>query len=79
VDLGPEGIRVNAIAPGAVITERQRRLWYQTEAQVQAMVDRQCLKQVLLADEVARLALFLAAEDSRMITKQTLVIDAGLL
>lgn len=79
VDLGPEGIRVNAIAPGAVITERQRRLWYQTEAQVQAMVDRQCLKQVLEAGEVARLALFLAADDSRMITKQTLVVDAGLL
>ena len=79
VDLGPEGIRVNAIAPGAVITERQRRLWYQTEAQVQAVVERQCLKRVLLADEVARLALFLAADDSRMITKQTLVIDAGLL
>lgn len=79
VDLGPENIRVNAIAPGAVITERQRRLWYQTEAQVQAMVERQCLKRVLLADEVARLALFLAADDSRMITKQTLVVDAGLL
>ncbi len=32
----------------------------------------------LLADEVARLALFLAADDSRMITKQTFVVDAGL-
>jgi D-xylose 1-dehydrogenase len=79
VELGPENIRINAIAPGAVITERQRRLWYQTEAQVQAMVDRQCLKRVLEADEVARLALFLASDDSRMITKQTLVLDAGLL
>jgi NAD(P)-dependent dehydrogenase (short-subunit alcohol dehydrogenase family) len=79
VELGPENIRVNAIAPGAVITERQRRLWYQTEAQVQAMVDRQCLKHVLEASEVARLALFLASDDSRMITKQTLVLDAGLL
>ncbi len=76
-ELGPEGIRVNAIAPGAVITERQRRLWLD-EAQVEAIVARQCLKRTLLADEVARLALFLAADDSRMITKQTLVVDAGL-
>jgi NAD(P)-dependent dehydrogenase (short-subunit alcohol dehydrogenase family) len=76
-ELGPEDIRVNAIAPGAVITERQRRLWLD-EAQVEAIVARQCLKRTLLADEVARLALFLAADDSRMITKQTLVVDAGL-
>jgi NAD(P)-dependent dehydrogenase (short-subunit alcohol dehydrogenase family) len=76
-ELGPENVRVNAIAPGAVITERQRRLWLD-EAQVEAIVARQCLKRRLLADEVARLALFLAADDSRMITKQTFVVDAGL-
>ena len=76
-EYGPENIRVNAIAPGAVITERQRKLWM-SEADVQALVDRQCLPHVLLAEEVARLALFLAADDSRRITKQCYIIDAGL-
>lgn len=77
-ELGPEGIRVNAIAPGAVITERQLRLWY-NEAQVDAVVARQCLKRRLLAPDVARMTLFLAADDSAMITKQTFIVDAGLL
>ena len=75
---GPDNIRVNAIEPGAVMTARQRRLWYRSEESVQAMVDRQCLRQVLLGEEIARTALFLAADDSRMITRQSLVVDAGL-
>lgn len=76
---GRDAIRVNAIEPGAVMTAKQRQLWYRTEASVQAMVDRQCLPKLLLGDEIARAALFLAADDSRMITKQTIVVDAGLL
>lgn len=75
---GPDNIRVNAIEPGAVMTERQRQLWYRTDASVQAMVDRQALRHVLLGEEIARMALFLAADDSRMITKQTFTVDAGL-
>ena len=75
---GPDNIRVNAIEPGAVMTERQRRLWYKTQEAVDAMVQRQSLKRTLLEDEIARAALFLAADDSRMITKQSLIVDAGL-
>ena len=75
---GGDNIRVNAVEPGAVMTERQRRLWYRTDASVQAMVERQSLRCVLLGEEVARMALFLAADDSRMITKQTFVVDAGI-
>jgi NAD(P)-dependent dehydrogenase (short-subunit alcohol dehydrogenase family) len=75
---GSDNIRVNAIEPGAVITERQRRLWYRTDQSVDAMVQRQSIKARLLGDEVARAALFLAADDSRMITKQSLTVDAGL-
>ncbi|MEZ5667370.1 MAG: SDR family NAD(P)-dependent oxidoreductase [Alphaproteobacteria bacterium] len=75
---GDDNIRVNAIEPGAVMTERQRRLWYPTEESVAAMVARQCLKRTLLGDEIARAALFLAADDSRMITKQSIVVDAGI-
>ncbi len=73
---GDDDIRVNAIEPGAVITQRQRELWYQTDESVQALVQRQLIKQVLTGDDVARLVLFLASDDARMITKQSFVIDA---
>ncbi len=75
---GPDNIRVNAIEPGAVMTERQRQLWYKTEESVQAMVARQLLPRVLLGEEIARMILFLGADDSRMITKQSFTVDAGL-
>jgi NAD(P)-dependent dehydrogenase (short-subunit alcohol dehydrogenase family) len=79
VELGPDNIRVNAVAPGAVLTERQLQLWYPDPRQVDAIVARQCLPHRLEPDEIARTALFLAADDSRMITKQCLIVDAGLL
>jgi NAD(P)-dependent dehydrogenase (short-subunit alcohol dehydrogenase family) len=75
---GPDNIRVNAIEPGAVMTPKQRQLWYKTEESVQAMVERQLLRRVLLGEEIARMILFLAADDSRMITKQSFLVDAGL-
>lgn len=76
-EFGPDNVRVNAIAPGAVSTERQRRLWISPE-DLERVVARQCLHRVLYAEDVARLALFLASDDSAMITKQCLIIDAGL-
>jgi NAD(P)-dependent dehydrogenase (short-subunit alcohol dehydrogenase family) len=75
---GNDNIRVNAIEPGAVITERQRKLWYPTQEAVDAIVSRQVIKTVLLGEEIARTVLFLAADDSRMITKQSIIVDAGL-
>ncbi len=75
---GPDNIRVNAIEPGAVMTEKQRRLWYPSEASVAEMVARQPIPRLLLGDEIARAALFLAADDSRMITKQSIAVDAGI-
>jgi len=77
-ELGDDDIRVNCIAPGAVMTERQRRLWFPTEADVAAMVARQCLPHPIDPQAVASAALFLAADDSRMITKHCLVVDAGM-
>ena len=77
-ELGGDNVRVNCIAPGAVMTERQRRLWFTTEADVAAMVARQCLPRPIDAEAVASAALFLAADDSRMITKHCLVVDAGM-
>ena len=76
--LGAANIRVNAIAPGAVLTERQLRLWYADEDQVNAIVSRQCIARRLLEPDIARMALFLGADDSRMVTKQCFVVDAGL-
>src|SRR5277367_2811902 len=76
-EFGPDNIRVNAIAPGAVITERQRRLWM-SEEHIADFRARQCIDRSLLAEDVARLALFLAADDSAMITKQCFLVDGGL-
>ena len=75
---GADNIRVNAIEPGAVMTDRQRELWYKTQESIDAMVQRQVLQRVLLGDEIARTVLFLCADDSQMITKQTFTVDAGL-
>ena len=77
--LGPENIRVNAIEPGAIFTERQRELWYPTEADVNALVSQQLLKQAMDGGEIARMALFLASDDARRITKQSFIVDAGML
>lgn len=77
VALGPQGIRVNAIAPGAVMTERQMRLWHTEESRAQ-MIAMQALKADLLEGDIADAALFLSADDSRMITKQCLTVDGGL-
>lgn len=75
---GVDNIRVNAIEPGAVITERQKRLWFKDQASIDQVVSRQTIQQVLLGDEIARMVLFLASDDSRMITKQSITVDAGL-
>jgi NAD(P)-dependent dehydrogenase (short-subunit alcohol dehydrogenase family) len=76
-EFGPDNIRVNAVAPGAVITERQRRLWV-SEADVETFKARQCIARSLHGDDLARMVLFLAADDSAMITKQCFIVDGGL-
>jgi NAD(P)-dependent dehydrogenase (short-subunit alcohol dehydrogenase family) len=77
-ELGPPMIRVNAIEPGAVMTERQRRLWYPDQASVDALLDRQLIRIPVTGADIARMALFLASDDARSITSQTFVVDAGL-
>jgi D-xylose 1-dehydrogenase len=77
--VGPDRIRVNAIAPGMVLTERQRRLWFNDASQIEAGRARQCLPDLLGPDDIATMALFLAADDSRLITKQCFSVNAGLL
>lgn len=75
-DLGPDRIRVNTVIPGWVMTERQVRLWLDAEGEAE-IARRQCLKDKLRPEDVARMALFLAADDSRMCTAQNFIVDAG--
>jgi NAD(P)-dependent dehydrogenase (short-subunit alcohol dehydrogenase family) len=75
-ELGVDGIRVNSVMPGAILTERQRKLWM-TEAYTAEVLGRQAIKRMILPEEVARLVLFLAADDSSAITNQSYVVDGG--
>ena len=75
-ELGPEGIRVNAVLPGAIATEKQRRLCVYAGYKAEIMAS-QALKRDILPDDVARLVLFLAADDSSAITNQSYVVDGG--
>lgn len=75
-ELGPQNIRVNAVLPGAIVTERQQRLWLTPEYTAQ-ILQAQALRRSLEPADVARLVLFLAAEDSAAITSQSFVVDGG--
>ncbi|MEX6505971.1 SDR family NAD(P)-dependent oxidoreductase [Jiella sp. M17.18] len=76
-ELGPSGIRVNCIVPGAILTERQKALWLTPEADAE-FIRLQALKFRLDAGHVARLALFLGSDESAGCTGANFVVDAGL-
>lgn len=76
-ELGPKGIRVNAIVPGAIVTERQRALWL-TPEQDDAFLALQALRLRLEASDVARVALFVASDEARGCTGANFIVDAGL-
>jgi D-xylose 1-dehydrogenase len=75
-ELGKDRIRINALVPGWVITEKQRLLWLD-QAGEEEIKRKQCLPGYLGADDLARAALFLAADDSRMCTGQDFIVDGG--
>jgi NAD(P)-dependent dehydrogenase (short-subunit alcohol dehydrogenase family) len=75
-DLGPDKIRLNSITPGWIMTQRQIDLWLTPEAEADLM-KAQVLKEKVYPADIARMALFLAAEDSRLISGQTFVVDGG--
>ncbi len=75
-ELGRDRIRINALVPGWVITEKQRKLWLDAEGEAQ-IARSQCLPGHLHAEDLARMALFLAADDSRMCTGQNFIVDGG--
>ena len=76
--VGPDRIRVNAIAPGMVITERQRRLWFQDEQKIAEGRARQAIPDAVTPEDIANMALFLASDDSQRITRQCFLVDGGL-
>ncbi|MGJ5130080.1 SDR family NAD(P)-dependent oxidoreductase [Bradyrhizobium oligotrophicum] len=75
-DLGPNNVRVNSILPGWIMTERQQRLWLTPEGEAELM-RRQCLKRKLVPDDIARVVLFFAADDSGACTNQNYIVDGG--
>lgn len=75
-EFGPDRIRVNAIAPGWVLTQRQKDLWV-TEEGLAAHLERQCLKDTLAPEDIAGSTLFLASDASRMLTGQLIPVDGG--
>lgn len=75
-DAGPDGIRVNCVVPGWIMTERQVAMWLTPEGEAE-ITRNQCLPEKLYPADVARMVLWLAADDSRMVTAQDFVVDGG--
>ena len=75
-EFGPDRIRVNALAPGWVLTDKQLDKWATPEA-LAAHLERQCLKDHLAPQDIVESTLFLASKSSRMISGQALVVDGG--
>ncbi len=76
--LGADRIRVNAIAPGWVITERQRQLWVSGD-NLATHIEEQSIKDMMVPEDMVGPVLFLASNGSRMLTAQTLIVDGGYL
>ena len=75
-EFGPDKIRVNALMPGWVMTDKQKELWVTPEA-LAGQLDRQCLKEALDPEDIVGGTLFLASNASRMMTGQAMVIGGG--
>ena len=75
-DLGPHGIRVNTLVPGWIMTEKQLTTIV-GDAENAAIDANQALKGRVYPADIARMAMFLAADDSQMITGQDFVVDGG--
>jgi len=75
-DFGPFNIRVTAIAPGWIMTERQIEKWLTPEGE-RMLMERQCLKRKLVPADIARFTVFLASEEAAACTNQQYVVDGG--
>ncbi len=75
-DLGPQNIRVNSVLPGWIMTQRQLDNWLTPEGEEELMT-RQCLKRHLVPEDLAKVVLFFAADDSGICTNQNYIADGG--
>ena len=75
-EFGPSKVRVNSLAPGWVMTEKQRNMWV-TEDLLKSHLNRQCIKDVLVPEDIVGSVLFLASDISKSITGQLLAVDGG--
>ena len=75
-EFGPDRIRVNAVAPGWVMTDKQKELWVTPEGLARHL-ERQCIPDPIQPEDMTGVVLFLASQASRMMTSQTLVLDGG--
>ena len=73
---GKDGIRVNCIVPGWIMTQRQLDLWVTPDGERQ-IAERQCLKRKLVPDDIARPVLFLASDEAGGMTNQSIIVDGG--
>ena len=75
-DLGKFNIRVNCVVPGWIITERQKKLWLTPEIEKEQL-EKQCIKRMLVPEDIAKAVLFFASDQSSGCTAQNYVIDGG--
>ncbi len=76
-DLGEFNIRVNSVVPGWIITERQRKLWLTPEIEKEQLKS-QCIKRMLLPEDISRVVLFFASDQSAGCTAQNYIVDGGI-
>lgn len=75
-DLGKDKIRINTLTPGWVMTQRQLTHWVDKDT-AKHIEDNQCIKEYVMPEDIAAMALFLAADDSRLCTAQNFIVDGG--
>ncbi|MBR1210597.1 SDR family oxidoreductase [Bradyrhizobium sp. JYMT SZCCT0180] len=75
-DYGAWNIRVNAVVPGWIMTERQIEKWVTPQGEADLM-KAQCLKRKLYPDDISRVVVFLASEEASACTSQHYVVDGG--
>jgi len=76
-EFGMFNIRCNSVVPGSIATERQIKHWL-TPKYKKLILEKQALKRQLKPEDVARLVLFLASDQSSGCTKQDFIVDAGI-
>ena len=78
-DMGRHGIRANAVLPGAILTDRQRELWYQNQSDIDNITAQQCVQKELCGRDIAEMVMFLASDVSAACTAQDFIVDGGMI